>query len=463
MNAVVQDIENESLEIRFAYHCGSYIRGSLGFKGMYSCCRLKGRNAPGCTHTSTKLMSEIGDIHFQAGEINEALNVYSRMRKELSQGVNFDFHPGTFNSSGWLGLKGDKWECCGGKGQSALGCLTRNSLAIREVGEKYFQRGQMDKAAEYFNNFLQVEQPYDIAFYSTYGDVLFALKQYTKAEAAYKEVVQTPARLYNISHNDVVRNYSKIADVLIASKYDAASKYDIAETAIVANAHASIGEALYNAHRYTEAEASFQAGIDLDRNNEVCRKGIERLNNYRAARNSVNMTISREIITAIRLGKLTEFETLLNSGRCHINAVDEDGWTALIWACRWGRTSIVQTLLAAGTNLDIQTTSGDTALIWASQSGRTDIVHLLIQSGAHLNLQTNNGNTALIWAASCGWVDIVNILLQSKAWLHLQTNDGYTALSCARGSQREMIATLLVAAATTTTTSTPTFTANRKI
>ena len=114
-----QDKSHECVE--FNYHPGSYEKGSFGFKGMYSCCRLKGvkgKDAPGCVQTNTILMKEIGDVHFQAGEINAALKAYSRIRQELSQGINVPVHPGSFRRSFFFpGMKGGKWSCCGDKMQ----------------------------------------------------------------------------------------------------------------------------------------------------------------------------------------------------------------------------------------------------------------------------------------------------------------------------------------------------------
>lgn len=71
------------------------------------------------------------------------------------------------------------------------------------------------------------------------------------------------------------------------------------------------------------------------------------------------------------------------SGKCHIDAVDEDGNTALIHAAYNGHQLIIAQLLASGANTNIQSKDGYTALIHSSFNGDKAIVEMLIAAGAN--------------------------------------------------------------------------------
>ena len=71
----------------------------------------------------------------------------------------------------------------------------------------------------------------------------------------------------------------------------------------------------------------------------------------------------------------------------NINSIDKDGYTALILATMEGHLELVQALINAGADLNIQGCSsyGDTALGIAASYGYTEIVKLLITVGADVN------------------------------------------------------------------------------
>ena len=57
-------------------------------------------------------------------------------------------------------------------------------------------------------------------------------------------------------------------------------------------------------------------------------------------------------------------------------------------------TKIVELLIKAGANIDLQDSRGRTALYIASLIGHTGIVELLIKAGANIDLQDSRGRTA---------------------------------------------------------------------
>ncbi|MEM9220548.1 MAG: ankyrin repeat domain-containing protein, partial [Cyanobacteria bacterium P01_F01_bin.150] len=121
-----------------------------------------------------------------------------------------------------------------------------------------------------------------------------------------------------------------------------------------------------------------------------------------------------------------------------------------------------ETLLEAGANPDIQSDeesyhAGSTALIKVASSYTSyfaDNAHTLIErlvaAGADVNLQDRAGNTALMWAIAWPYnnrpnIRVIQALLAAGADLDLQNNDGCTALTYARqqSSQHEAFTPVL--------------------
>jgi ankyrin repeat protein len=63
-------------------------------------------------------------------------------------------------------------------------------------------------------------------------------------------------------------------------------------------------------------------------------------------------------------------------------------------ASQMGSAAIVQALIGAGADLNLQNKDGETALMQASEKGHTAIVQALIEAGADLNLQVKVSDDA---------------------------------------------------------------------
>lgn len=72
--------------------------------------------------------------------------------------------------------------------------------------------------------------------------------------------------------------------------------------------------------------------------------------------------------------------TLLSVGSVDINAVDENGATALHHAAAKGHVEIARLLIAHGADLERTDRKGRTPLMIAMAQGRTDVVKLINQS-----------------------------------------------------------------------------------
>ncbi|KAK8740469.1 hypothetical protein OTU49_002928 [Cherax quadricarinatus] len=96
-------------------------------------------------------------------------------------------------------------------------------------------------------------------------------------------------------------------------------------------------------------------------------------------------------------------------------------FTALMAACASSRESepdlldCVKLLLSYGAKVDAAERHRMTALMFASKEGRATIVEALIDAKADINKQDNKGWTALCWAATRGHGKVVRILLQHSA------------------------------------------------
>jgi hypothetical protein len=91
-----------------------------------------------------------------------------------------------------------------------------------------------------------------------------------------------------------------------------------------------------------------------------------------------------------------------------------------LWACEYGRTSVVDFLLKKGADLRAKENTGLTGLHWAVVGGQLDTIQLLLKRGAPLEAKNVYGGTALgqaLWSAIHGdtgidYVPIIEVLIE---------------------------------------------------
>ena len=161
----------------------------------------------------------------------------------------------------------------------------------------------------------------------------------------------------------------------------------------------------------------------------------------------------------------------------HVDALDADGWTPLLWAAahgnegtvealldaganreaatrrerqdaltlaaKWNRVEVVEILLRRGLSPNRRDTIGWSALMWASLQGRTDVAQALLDAGAPVETVDSDGNTPLILAARRGHLETVRLLLARGARPDARNVDGETALSLALADDYPEVAALL--------------------
>lgn len=92
------------------------------------------------------------------------------------------------------------------------------------------------------------------------------------------------------------------------------------------------------------------------------------------------------MLTAARTGVAGVVQLLIDHGAV-VNAVESwRGQTPLMWAAADGHVAVIETLAAAGAEIDARSEKGFTALMFAARDGRYDAVRTLVALGADITL-----------------------------------------------------------------------------
>jgi ankyrin repeat protein len=133
-------------------------------------------------------------------------------------------------------------------------------------------------------------------------------------------------------------------------------------------------------------------------------------------------------------GHLDIVEAFIGTLGVDVDAVDEDGATALINAALYGHTDTVNALAGRhNANVDAVDLDGWTALLYAAKNGHTDSVNALAGThNANVEAAEEYGCTALMYAATQGHTDTVNALAGTyNANVEAVDDEGWTALMLA--------------------------------
>lgn len=121
--------------------------------------------------------------------------------------------------------------------------------------------------------------------------------------------------------------------------------------------------------------------------------------------------LGRKLRKAAERGDYAQVKSLLKQG-APVDALDDSGHSALIFAASYGRTNICKLLIAHKAEINCQ---GLTPLMCAAGSGYKDTVKLLVDNNAHINAKESLSNTSLIYALRNNQKSMCELLLTHKA------------------------------------------------
>lgn len=91
----------------------------------------------------------------------------------------------------------------------------------------------------------------------------------------------------------------------------------------------------------------------------------------------------------------------------------EEGWPPLAYAAFNGRLEVVRFLLEQEADVDALSDNGTSALMVAARNGHLDVVKLLLKHEADPDIENDAGGTALTWAEAAGNTEIASMMRQA--------------------------------------------------
>ena len=147
------------------------------------------------------------------------------------------------------------------------------------------------------------------------------------------------------------------------------------------------------------------------------------------------------LMVAAQSNALGAMRALLKAG-VDKDEVDDEGWTALIFAAAAGHAKVAKALLKAGANANIAEEDDWTALAHAAYRGKADVVAALLATrDIEIDYEDDIGRTPLMQAIAQQHGAVVKMLLKAKAMVeHHTVNGSFTPLVLA--AQRGVLDTV---------------------
>jgi ankyrin repeat protein len=140
-----------------------------------------------------------------------------------------------------------------------------------------------------------------------------------------------------------------------------------------------------------------------------------------------------EIHELAQKGDLDGIKALIEKDPELVDARDQDGRTALHWACRGVHLDVVKYLVEKGANVDAEDANRVVPLHSLATRNNAQGIAILVDKGANVDAVSYGGNTALHYAGMSDAANAVEILMAAGADLEIKEDYGRTPLIlCAR-------------------------------
>uniref|UniRef100_A0A8C6WJV7 Scaffold protein ILK n=1 Tax=Neogobius melanostomus TaxID=47308 RepID=A0A8C6WJV7_9GOBI len=146
-----------------------------------------------------------------------------------------------------------------------------------------------------------------------------------------------------------------------------------------------------------------------------------------------------DIFTQCREGNSVAVRLWLDNTENDLNLGDDHGFSPLHWACREGRSGVVDMLIMRGARINVMNRGDDTPLHLASSHGHRDIVAKLIQCKADPNTVNEHGNTPLHYACFWGQDQVAEDLVASGAQVCVCNRYGQSPLDKAKPHLKQLL------------------------
>ncbi|UCC41397.1 MAG: ankyrin repeat domain-containing protein, partial [Candidatus Aminicenantes bacterium] len=97
-----------------------------------------------------------------------------------------------------------------------------------------------------------------------------------------------------------------------------------------------------------------------------------------------SMAAGETIVEAAKNGDLKTVKTLLGKDAAKLNVKNQEGYTALHWACMRAHWDVAEYLIKKGADLNVVGGDGGTQINWAVHHDNVEIIELMIKNGAKL-------------------------------------------------------------------------------
>ena len=141
-------------------------------------------------------------------------------------------------------------------------------------------------------------------------------------------------------------------------------------------------------------------------------------------------TITILLLDLIKKEDFKAVKLLIDMG-ADVNAKDENGRTALIYASRNSSSEILEYLIEKGADINAKDIFDKTALMYAASFNNLEVIKYLIEKGADINAKDNENKTALMNAASFNNLEVVEYFIEKGLDINAKDNKNKTALSYA--------------------------------